>query len=116
MSFFNEFKEFAVKGNAVDMAVGIILGLAFGKVINSVVQDLIMPPIGLLLGGVDFSSLRAVLKPANPEAGTPEVAIRYGVFVNTVIEFLIIAFSVFVIVKFMNMLIRRREMPKAAPA
>ena len=116
MGFIDEFKQFAVKGNALDMAVGIILGAAFNKVVTSIVQDILMPPIGMMLGHVDFRNLQVVLKQAALDAaGTavPAVAVRYGTFLNTVIEFLIVAFSVFVIVKFMNTLIRKRETPKA---
>ena len=112
-----EVREFAVKGNAMDMAVGIILGAAFNKVVTSIVQDLIMPPIGILIGGVDFKNLQIVLREATVDAaGAPvaAVGIRYGMFINTLIEFLIIAFSVFVIVKFMNRLIRKREAEAAA--
>ncbi len=124
MGFISEFKEFAVKGNAMDMAVGIILGAAFNKIVQSIVNDLIMPPIGMALGEVEFKDLKVTLKEAAPvvvdAAGavtTPEVAevaIRYGMFINTVIEFLIVAFSVFMIVKFMNRLIRKREKEAAA--
>ena len=120
MGFIQEFKEFAVKGNAMDMAVGIILGAAFNKIVQSIVNDLIMPPIGVIIGGVDFKHLdlpikSAVVEQTDPATGAvivaaaPEVAIRYGMFLNTVIEFLIVAFSVFCIVKFMNRLIRKRE-------
>ncbi|MBI1337097.1 MAG: large-conductance mechanosensitive channel protein MscL [Phycisphaera sp.] len=113
MGFIQEFKEFAVKGNALDMAVGIILGAAFNKVVQSIVNDLIMPPIGLMIGGVDFKNLKLVLKQGveASDAGpaVAEVAIRYGMTINIVIEFLIVAFSVFCIVKFMNKLIKKRE-------
>ena len=112
MGFIQEFKQFAVKGNAMDMAVGIILGAAFNKIVTSIVQDIIMPPIGMLLGNVDFKNLQIVLKAATLDATgntIPAVAIRYGAFLNTVIEFLIVALSVFVIVKFMNRLISKRE-------
>ncbi|MBI1369962.1 MAG: large-conductance mechanosensitive channel protein MscL [Planctomycetes bacterium] len=117
MGFMQEFKEFAVKGNAMDMAVGIIIGAAFNKVVQSIVNDLIMPPIGMIIGGVDFKNLQIVLKDATvSDAGKeiPAVAIRYGMFLNTCIEFLIIAFSVFCIVKMMNRLIRKREKEEAA--
>lgn len=117
MGIFQEFKKFAVKGNAMDMAVGIILGAAFNKVVNSIVQDLLMPPIGVLIGGVDFKNLQVVLKPAGVNsagAPVPEVALRYGAFINTAVEFLIVAFSVFVVVKFMNRLLRGREEPPPA--
>jgi len=112
MGFVNEFREFAVKGNALDMAVGIIIGAAFNKIVNSIVSDIIMPPIGLLIGGVDFQNLQVVIKEAATAAtgeAMPAVAIRYGAFLNTVIEFLIVALSVFVVVKFMNRMVRQRE-------
>ncbi len=115
MGFIAEFKQFAVKGNAMDMAVGIILGTAFNKIVTSIVQDIIMPPIGMLLGRVDFKNLQVTLKAATVDAAgkdIPAVAIRYGAFLNTVIEFLIIALSVFVMVKFMNRLISKREAPQ----
>ena len=105
MSFLKEFREFAVKGNAVDMAVGIVIGAAFGKIVNSLVSDIIMPPIGVLLGNVDFSQLALTLKKAGVDAAgqpVPAVAVRYGAFVNTAINFLIVAVSVFVVVKLMN--------------
>ena len=119
MGLVQEFKEFAVKGNAMDMAVGIIVGAAFNKIVQSIVNDLIMPPIGMAMGKVDFKQLQWTLQlhqdavtGADGKLVTPEVplvAIRYGMFVNTVIEFFIVAFSVFVMVKFMNRLIRQRE-------
>ncbi len=106
MGFWQEFKEFAVKGNALDMAIGIILGAAFNKIVNSLVNDILMPPLGILIGGVDFKNLQVVLKDA--VADVPAVVIRYGQFVNTIIEFLIVALSVFVVVKVMNRLIKAR--------
>ena len=112
MSFLREFKEFAVKGNAVDMALGIIFGTAFNKVVNSIVNDILMPPIGLLIGGVEFKHLELILRPVRTTADgaeLPAVAIRYGLLVNTLIEFLIIALTVFVVVKIMNRIIRARE-------
>ncbi len=112
MGIVKEFKDFAVKGNALDMAVGIILGASFNKVVTSVVNDLIMPPIGLMLGGVDFKDLQFVLQEASvgPD-GKPvaEVAIKFGQFINTTLDFLIVAFTVFMIVKLMNRVIRNRE-------
>lgn len=102
MSILKEFKEFAVKGNAVDMAVGIIIGAAFGKVVNSLVNDVIMPPIGVLLGGTDFSDLALVLKQATPIQ--PAVTLKYGMFINTMVDFLIVAFSIFIVVKGINLL------------
>ena len=119
-----EFKEFAMRGNVVDMAVGIIIGAAFGTIVKSVVDDVIMPPIGLLLGNVDFSDLFITLKQgaaAGPYA-TLELAkkagavtLNYGAFLNTVISFLIVAFSVFLLVKGMNKLKRQQEAPPPAP-
>lgn len=100
MAFWQEFRAFAVKGNAVDMAVGIILGVAFNKIVSSLVNDVIMPPVGMLAADADLPDLQFVLRPA--AAGAPEVALRYGAFVNTVIEFFIVAFSVYLVVKVMN--------------
>lgn len=111
MGFMQEFKEFAVKGNALDMAIGIIIGAAFTKIVNSLVADIIMPPIGMALGGVDFKHLEVVLKPATINelgAQIPAVAVRYGMFLNTLIEFGIIAFSVFVMVKVMHRVVSMR--------
>lgn len=101
-SFLVEFQNFAMKGNAVDMAVGIIIGAAFNKVVQSIVNDLLMPPLGFVISGVPFRELRIILKEAT--ATSSEVAIAYGVFINTLIEFLIIALTVFVVVKVMNRL------------
>ncbi len=113
MGMFKEFKEFAVKGNAVDMAVGIIIGAAFGKIVSSVVGDVIMPPIGLMLGGMDFSSLAIVLKEAVGEA--PAVTLNYGKFIQTIIDFIIIAFCIFILVRGMNNLKRKEEAAPAEP-
>ncbi|HUO81932.1 MAG TPA: large-conductance mechanosensitive channel protein MscL [Gammaproteobacteria bacterium] len=117
-----EFKEFAMRGNAVDMAVGIVIGAAFGKIVSSFVDDVLMPPIGLLLGGADFSDLYINLAgtaypsaAAAREAGAP--IIGYGAFVNTVLDFVIVAFAIFMVVKVMNRLKRREEeAPPAPPA
>lgn len=114
MGFVSEFRDFAMKGNVVDMAVGIILGAAFNKIVNSMVNDILMPPIGMALGKVEFKDLQLVLKegtldPAGAMVG--EVAVRYGMFINTVIEFLIVAMSVFFVVKVMNRLMRGRAKP-----
>lgn len=106
MSIIKELKEFAVKGNAVDIAVGIIIGAAFGKIVSSLVSDLIMPPIGLLLGGVDFKNLKLVLKAASLDA--PAVTLNYGQFINSVIDFLIVAFAIFMVVKGINSLKRKQ--------
>ena len=107
MQIIKEFREFAVKGNAIDMAVGIIIGASFGKIVNSLVNDVIMPPIGIIVGGVDFGNLKIVLKAA--VADNPEVALNYGLFINNLISFLIIAFSIFLVVKGINSL--NREAP-----
>jgi large conductance mechanosensitive channel len=122
---FKEFKEFVMRGNVVDMAVGIVIGAAFGTIVNSFVSDIIMPPIGLILGNVDFSSLFVVLregKVAGPyeslsaakTAGA--VTLNYGVFINTIISFLIIAFAVFLLIRKINRLKRKEEAPLPAPA
>jgi len=100
MGILSEFKEFAIKGNVVDMAVGIIIGAAFGKIVASLVKDIIMPPIGLALGGVDFSNLAIVLQEAQGEVEA--VSINYGTFIMTIIDFLIIAFAIFIAIKAMN--------------
>ena len=117
MSIASEFKEFLARGNVVDLAVGVIIGGAFGKIVSSLVDQVIMPPIGLLLGGVDFSALKIVLKPADEAAKVPETAIAYGAFLNTLIQFVIIAFVIFMLVKGINSLRRQEaEAPAAAPA
>lgn len=114
MSMLKEFREFAVKGNVVDMAVGIIIGAAFGKIISSLVGDVVMPPIGVLLGGVDFSNLSIVVQEAVDKK--PAVAISYGKFLQTVIDFSIIAFAMFMAIKIMNSLKKKEEAAPAAPA
>lgn len=113
MSVLKEFKEFAVKGNVVDMAVGIIIGASFGKIISSLVGDVVMPPIGVLLGGVDFSNLAITVKEAAGDI--PAVVISYGKFVQTVVDFTIIAFAIFIVVKLINSLKRKEEEAPAAP-
>jgi len=117
MSVLSEFREFAVKGNVVDLAVGVIIGAAFNGIVKSLVDQVIMPPIGLLTGGIDFSNLEWVLRPENPV--TPEiekVAIQYGAFLNTLIQFMIVAWVVFLIVKGINALRRQQAAePDAAP-
>ena len=107
-----EFKKFAIKGNVMDMAVGVIIGAAFGKIVSSVVADIIMPPIGILLGGVDFSELSITLKKATETAEA--VTINYGVFVNAVIDFVIIAFVIFIVIKQINKLKTKDEEEKIA--
>lgn len=111
MKILKEFKDFAMKGNVIDMAVGIIIGGAFGKIVSSIVSDVIMPPIGFLMGGVDFSDLQLVLKEAAGEI--PAVTIKYGLFLNTVINFVIVAFSIFMMINALNRLKKKQE---AAPA
>jgi large conductance mechanosensitive channel len=114
MSLVKEFKEFAVKGNVVDMAVGIIIGAAFGKIVTSFVGDVVMPPIGVLLGGVDFSNLSVVVKEA--ANGKPAVLINYGKFLLTVMDFFIIALVIFTAVKAINTLKRKEAVaPEVAP-
>ncbi|MCC6667004.1 MAG: large-conductance mechanosensitive channel protein MscL [Polyangiaceae bacterium] len=107
-----EFKEFAVKGNVVDMAVGVIIGGAFGKIVTSLVNDLVMPALGIAVGGINFSSLAVTLKEAVGDK--PAVVLKYGVFLQTVFDFLIVAFAIFVAIKAMNKL--KRAEPAAAPA
>lgn len=113
MKFLQEFKSFAMKGNVVDMAVGIIIGVAFGKIVTSVVNDVIMPPIGLLVGGIDFSGLAITLREATETA--PAVMIKYGAFINTIIDFIIVALAIFVIIKAMNSLKKKEEAAQASP-
>ncbi len=114
MSVMKEFREFAVKGNVVDMAVGIIIGAAFGKIISSFVGDVIMPPIGVLVGGVDFSNLSFILREAIDK--NPAVVISYGKFIQTVVDFTIVAFAIFMAVKAINSLKKQEAAAPAAPA
>jgi large conductance mechanosensitive channel len=113
MSLFKEFKSFAMRGNVVDMAVGIIIGAAFGKIISSLVSDVLMPPIGVLIGGMDFSSLGFTIKEA--AADHAAVVIKYGMFINMLIDFLIVAFAMFMIIQGMNRLVKKPETAPAAP-
>lgn len=117
MKFLEEFKAFALKGNVVDMAVGVIIGGAFGKIVTSLVNDIIMPPLGVLVGGMNFKNLNIVIQKAATDPATGKaidaVTLNYGNFIQTTIDFLIIAFSIFVTIKFMNKLKRKKE---AAPA
>lgn len=114
MGIIKEFREFAVKGNVVDMAVGIIIGAAFGKIVSSLVADIIMPPVGVLIGGVDFSDLAITLKQAT--ADYPAVVIAYGKFIQSVMDFMIVAFSIFMALKVLNKLKRKEEAKPPAPA
>jgi large conductance mechanosensitive channel len=126
MSIVKEFKEFAMRGNIVDMAVGIIIGASFGKIITSLVNDVLMPPIGMLLGRVDFSQLHVILQKAQPavmegekilKPALSQVTINYGPFIQTIIDFIIVAFCVFLLIKGMNNLMRKKaEAPAAPPA
>jgi len=116
MSLVKEFREFAVRGNVIDLAVGVIIGASFGKIVTSLVDQVVMPPIGLLLGRVDFSKLEWVLKPEDPATEAIEkVAIQYGAFLNTLIQFVIVAFVVFLMVKAINQM-RRQQAADPVPA
>ena len=124
MGFFKEFKEFAMKGNVIDMAVGVVIGGAFGKIVTSLVNDIVLPPIGLAIGGVEFSELKAVLKPAKEavvdadgvevEKAVEEVAIRYGNLIQVILEFIIIALCIFLVVRTINKIKAKAEAKKAA--
>lgn len=114
MSFFSEFKTFAMRGNVIDLAVGVVIGGAFGKIVSSLVDQIIMPPIGYLIGGVDFSAYKWVLVAAGAD-GKGEVAMQYGAFLNTLIQFTIIAFAIFLLIKLINRLVRKEEAAPAAP-
>jgi large conductance mechanosensitive channel len=112
MGMLKEFKEFAVKGNMVDLAVAVVIGGAFGKIVTSLVNDVIMPPIGLLMGGVDFSNLKILLKPA--EGDIAAVTLNYGAWINTLIDFVIVALVIFVVIKALNSL-KKKEAEVAPP-
>lgn len=111
MSVFKEFRDFIARGNVVDLAVAVVIGGAFGKIVTSLVNDIIMPPIGLITGGMDFAALKIVLKPGDAAKKAAEVAINYGAFINTIIQFLIIAASIFLVVKLINSM-RERPNPE----
>ena len=114
MGIIKEFKEFAIKGNVIDMAVGIVIGASFGKIVSSFVEDVIMPPIGVLIGGIDFSDLAFTIKEAAGDV--PAVVISYGKFIQTAVDFTIIAFAIFIAVKGINSLKRKEEeKPESAP-
>ena len=120
MGFLQEFKQFAMRGNVMDMAVGIIIGGAFGKIVSSLVADIIMPPIGMLVGGVNFTDLKIVIKAITDTSGsviTPAVTINYGNFIQVVFDFIIIAFAIFLMIKFINKFNKKKEevAPPAAP-
>ena len=114
MGLMSEFKEFAVKGNVVDMAVGIIIGAAFGKIVGSLVGDVILPPIGLLMGGVDFANLQYILQPAVD--GQEAVTIKYGLFIQTILDFIILAFCIFIGVKAINSMKKKEDEESSGPS
>ena len=114
MSMMSEFKSFAMRGNVMDMAVGIVIGAAFGKIVSSFVNDVLMPPIGMLMGGVDFSDMAVTLKEASGEVAA--VTLNYGSFIQTLVDFIIIAFAIFMVVKAMNNMKKKEEAAPAAPA
>lgn len=114
MAIIKEFKEFAMRGNVVDLAVGVIIGAAFGKIVTSLVNDVIMPPIGYLTGGIDFKNLKILIKEGDPTKKIADVSINYGNFINTMIEFLIVAFCIFMVVKAINSLKKPEEEAPAA--
>lgn len=116
MSIIKEFKEFAIKGSVIDLAVGVIVGAAFGKIVTSLVTDVIMPPIGLLIGDADLPDLKITLKAANEAKKTAAITLNYGNFINTLVQFIIIALCIFFLVKLINNLKRKEEAPAAAPA
>ncbi len=104
MGFLSEFRQFASQGNVVDLAVGIIIGAEFGKIVNSLVNDIVMPPIGLIIGGVDFKDLKVIIQHADPAAKVAEVSINYGLFIQTVFNFMVVAFAIFMVIKAVNRL------------
>lgn len=116
MGFVKEFKEFAMRGSVVDLAIGVVIGAAFGKIVTSMVDDLIMPIIGFITGGVDFSQMKYVLKDADVANEVAAVTINYGNFINTVVQFLIIAFVIFLVIKGINSMKRSQPVEEAAPA
>ena len=117
MGIIKEFKDFAMRGRVIDLAVGVVIGGSFGKIVTSLVDDIIMPPLGFLTGGVDFSQLKYVITEANATAGVEEVAIKYGNFINVIIQFTIIAFCIFLVIKALNTLKKTEDaVPAPAPA
>lgn len=116
MGVMSEFKEFAMRGNVVDMAVGLVIGAAFGKIVSAFVDNIVTPPLGLLIGGVNFEDLAIVLKPGDVSAGIEPVLMQYGLFVQSLVDFIIVAFAIFVAIRAMNRLQRKRETePESAP-
>lgn len=118
MGFFKEFKDFAMRGNVIDLAVGVVIGGAFGKIVTSLVDDIVMPAVGVVIGNVDFSTFKYVITEADAATGATEVAIRYGSFVNVIVQFTIIAFCIFLVIKGLNSLSKEKpaEEPAAEPA
>lgn len=116
MSITSEFKDFIMRGNVVDLAVGVVIGGAFGKIVDSFVKDIIMPIVGVMMGGTDLSGMKIVLKAADEVAKVPEVAIAYGSFLNTIISFVIIGFSVFVAIKAINKIQKPADAPAPGPS
>ena len=117
MGIFSEFREFIARGNVIDLAVGVIIGASFNKIVDSLVNQVVMPPIGLAMGGLDFSKLQWVIRPDDPATAINElVAIQYGAFINTLIQFLIVAFVLFLVVKAINKLRRKQAETPAEPA
>ncbi len=114
MTMMKEFREFAMRGSVLDLAVGVVVGVAFGKVVDSLVNDVIMPPVGLLLGGMDFSNLAVTLKEGT--ATTPAVLIKYGAFLNTIVAFIIVTLAIFVVLRLINTFRKRQEAAPAPPA
>lgn len=116
MSIISEFKEFAMRGNVIDLAVGVVIGASFGKIVTALVDNVIMPPIGLLIGGVDFSDLKVTLKEATTNAAgeaVPAVELAYGLFINAIIQFIIVAFAIFMVVKVINKMSRKAPVEEA---
>ncbi len=113
MSIVKEFRDFAMRGNVMDLAVGVIIGAAFGKIVSSLVADIIMPPLGLLIGGIDFKQFAVTLRPA--EGDVPAVIMHYGVFIQNIFDFIIVAFAIFMAIKLMNKVYKKADEPKAAP-
>ncbi len=113
MKILKEFKEFAMHGNVVDLAIGVVIGAAFGKIVTSLVNDVIMPPLGFLMGGVDFADKKWVLQAADIATKKPEVALNWGVFLNNIIDFLIVAFTIFIVIKAMNKM--KKQTPEPMP-
>ncbi len=116
MGIIKEFKQFAIKGNVVDLAVGVVIGASFGKIVTSFVDDLIMPPIGYIMGGIDFSKKKWIIKPEDGAHKIADVSVKYGNFINIIIQFIIIAFCIFILVKILNSLRNKEEAATPPPS